>query len=306
MFDPSIGRWLTPDPIGFAGGDENLYRFVGNNPTNATDPSGLQLRVNNQQKLDSNYNPFSLIDTGPSGYRSYSTKIYSRGFYQALEEGKRQHETALIRVSLQGKLSPDGTKINLLLVYQILESPASRVGVSPSAYGAAELNSNVPNHMLSSAGIGGSGQTLDDNSRWTLNRPAWESQINLGTVSTNAKGNYSGVVGIISNSIETKDRKQGNSAQLIRWQFKVDATPGAPQCNQPAGFGFSADVTLEETGYGRDAAGKDALKLWQEPVLGGIGEPLDPAKGSRFPLNIGRDQGFLGGYNLDSVLNPPK
>lgn len=41
MYDPSIGRWLTPDPIGFDGGDPNLYRFVGNSPTNSTDPSGL-------------------------------------------------------------------------------------------------------------------------------------------------------------------------------------------------------------------------------------------------------------------------
>ena len=41
MYDPSIGRWLTPDPIGFAGGDVNLYGFVGNAPTNYVDPSGL-------------------------------------------------------------------------------------------------------------------------------------------------------------------------------------------------------------------------------------------------------------------------
>lgn len=42
MYDPTIGRWLTEDPIGFAGEDMNLYRYVGNGPTNATDPSGLK------------------------------------------------------------------------------------------------------------------------------------------------------------------------------------------------------------------------------------------------------------------------
>ena len=42
MFDPSLGRWLTEDPIGFDAGDNNFYRFVGNSPTNFTDPSGLQ------------------------------------------------------------------------------------------------------------------------------------------------------------------------------------------------------------------------------------------------------------------------
>lgn len=41
MYDPSIGRWLTEDPIDFKAGDPNLERYVGNDPTNATDPTGL-------------------------------------------------------------------------------------------------------------------------------------------------------------------------------------------------------------------------------------------------------------------------
>jgi RHS repeat-associated protein len=36
----SIGRFVAPDPSGFDGG-YNLYRYAGNDPTNATDPSGL-------------------------------------------------------------------------------------------------------------------------------------------------------------------------------------------------------------------------------------------------------------------------
>ncbi|XZE43948.1 RHS repeat-associated core domain-containing protein [Pirellulaceae bacterium SH467] len=40
-YDPQTGRWLSQDPIGFAAGDANLYRYVGNGPTSATDPSGL-------------------------------------------------------------------------------------------------------------------------------------------------------------------------------------------------------------------------------------------------------------------------
>jgi RHS repeat-associated protein len=37
---PTTGRWTTPDPLGFAAGDANLYRYVGNRATIATDPSG--------------------------------------------------------------------------------------------------------------------------------------------------------------------------------------------------------------------------------------------------------------------------
>ncbi len=40
-YDPSIGRWLSEDPIGFAGDPSNLYRPMGNAPTMYVDPSGL-------------------------------------------------------------------------------------------------------------------------------------------------------------------------------------------------------------------------------------------------------------------------
>jgi RHS repeat-associated protein len=40
-YDPRIGRWLSEDPIGFAAGDANLYRYVGNEPTMRTDPAGV-------------------------------------------------------------------------------------------------------------------------------------------------------------------------------------------------------------------------------------------------------------------------
>ena len=41
-YDLGTGSWISRDPGGFAMGDENLMRFVGNAPTNATDSSGLE------------------------------------------------------------------------------------------------------------------------------------------------------------------------------------------------------------------------------------------------------------------------
>jgi hypothetical protein len=40
MYNPTSGRWLSEDPMGLAAGDTNLHRYVGNNTTGATDPSG--------------------------------------------------------------------------------------------------------------------------------------------------------------------------------------------------------------------------------------------------------------------------
>jgi RHS repeat-associated protein len=39
-YDPSIGRFISEDPIGFAGG-VNLYNYVEGNPINRIDPFGL-------------------------------------------------------------------------------------------------------------------------------------------------------------------------------------------------------------------------------------------------------------------------
>ncbi len=40
-YDPKIGRWISKDPIGFNGGDTNLYAYVGGNPVSYVDPTGL-------------------------------------------------------------------------------------------------------------------------------------------------------------------------------------------------------------------------------------------------------------------------
>jgi RHS repeat-associated protein len=39
-YDPAVGRFISPDPIGYLGG-ENLYSYVRNDPVNSADPSGL-------------------------------------------------------------------------------------------------------------------------------------------------------------------------------------------------------------------------------------------------------------------------
>jgi len=55
-YDSLVGRWISEDPIGYGSEDFNLYRYVGNNPLDATDPNGLQAWVPYYPP-----NPFPLI-----------------------------------------------------------------------------------------------------------------------------------------------------------------------------------------------------------------------------------------------------
>lgn len=42
-YDPTLGRFITRDPIGFAGGQSNVYDYAANDPVNFSDPTGLMI-----------------------------------------------------------------------------------------------------------------------------------------------------------------------------------------------------------------------------------------------------------------------
>jgi RHS repeat-associated protein len=54
-YDPATARWLTRDPIGYAGGS-NLYGYVGGNPVGGVDPWGLKFSYV-ESKRDPNFWP---------------------------------------------------------------------------------------------------------------------------------------------------------------------------------------------------------------------------------------------------------
>lgn len=68
--DPKA-TWLGSDPIGLAGGDPNLYRFVGNSPTNGTDPSGLEVFVASRDFASplGNHHFIIVVPKNPNDFR---------------------------------------------------------------------------------------------------------------------------------------------------------------------------------------------------------------------------------------------
>jgi RHS repeat-associated protein len=60
-YDPSVGRFISEDPIGFDGGDVNLMVYVKNNPVLLIDPLGLQEMVYINTRPGPNGQPIPII-----------------------------------------------------------------------------------------------------------------------------------------------------------------------------------------------------------------------------------------------------
>jgi RHS repeat-associated protein len=79
FYHPVLGRFLQSDPIGFGGGDANLYRYCGGDPVNRSDPSGLD-GPEPTQKRDSNDYGNSYVGSGGQGLSTQGFWTTPEGF----------------------------------------------------------------------------------------------------------------------------------------------------------------------------------------------------------------------------------
>ena len=97
-YDPELGRWLSVDPIGEAGG-LNLYGYVGNDPVNWIDPDGLDRWIVGQFHTGivvedpTSSTCYSRYDFGPSGF----PWVYSKGIMPKTEVERPNKYTHRIR-----------------------------------------------------------------------------------------------------------------------------------------------------------------------------------------------------------------
>jgi RHS repeat-associated protein len=76
---PAMGVFLQPDPIGFAGGDSNLYRYCGNNPVNGTDPTGEDTWFGNRLLGYTDAAPIMNFGLGPFTTHTFVYTTNSNG-----------------------------------------------------------------------------------------------------------------------------------------------------------------------------------------------------------------------------------
>ena len=91
-YDPSTGRWTAKDPIGFGGGDANLYGYAFSDPINFIDPDGL-----------------AVVYTGPAPTQVYqdAAQIRAQGHQQFPGEANSSARHAYGAEQMTERYGPD-------------------------------------------------------------------------------------------------------------------------------------------------------------------------------------------------------
>jgi RHS repeat-associated protein len=188
-YNPQIGRFLQTDPVGYEDG-MNWYRYCGNNPVTATNPSG---RIVLWPPLVPALDPAGIVEAWRRSHRpacpgNWSWDDYWRWYFFANGEGVNLDETGLGNYVRNSQQISDATFTfrtlciadanrkarELYLEAQNTKSPEvktvtwSESGTSSYSFSASQLS--PPLGVLGGGQLHMSAQiTADSKGRWTVN-----------------------------------------------------------------------------------------------------------------------------------------
>ncbi len=137
-YDPSTGRYLSRDPIGYADGP-NVYLHVGNDPANKIDPLGLS---EDEGRGWHNLNPLGLIIVFPA-----------QDLVHSLERGGHAQAEAKLRRKLEARVGNNGG-LSDAYKSQIIQN-SRQDGVRVAAALTAGVATNTPGVAASPVAVGG-------------------------------------------------------------------------------------------------------------------------------------------------------
>jgi RHS repeat-associated protein len=144
-YDPSIGRWLSKDPLLFAGGQANLYNYVGNDPVNRRDTTGLYTEVIFWEPVGHAASSFGHVSIAING-NSYSwgpagMDKESQASYVARNRKFRSGRGVVLGLDVQQEFALE----NYLKAYSGRYKALSNNCTDPIEHGLAEVGARDPN-----------------------------------------------------------------------------------------------------------------------------------------------------------------
>jgi len=113
MYSPLIGQFAERDPLGYAAGDENLYRYCGNGPTDAVDPSGGRIFFVKEPGMLTPARQGAMPTLKDAKYQNMESSQRARTWAADLltwKKGGQTPNTITMYVLLRYYVAPDSTK----------------------------------------------------------------------------------------------------------------------------------------------------------------------------------------------------
>lgn len=237
-YDANTGNFISVDPLSFAAGDTNLYRYVGNTPTLYTDPTGLfQIYKGNlvEDALTAAghaYTAVSIVTRNPGG-------ITSNPFYKLRDAIQGTEAVKKFDVDIKCRLGEDYAQAAVDYYQGVINDPNASTWQKAGAYVGGtfasawtEETSNATFDVLSAAagnakGIQALGRKLDGLA------PKWAAKAKDLAANLKPRPSKGGCF-IAGTEIETLDGvKSIEDIQVGDWVLSDDPnTPGEIEYKQ--------------------------------------------------------------------------